>query len=317
MRTSSRVAEWTALLTVYTVWGSTYLAIKLAVRTLPPFAVAGSRFLLAGVVLGLIVALAGRTLRANRRELAGAAFLGVVMLVCGVGFVHVAETRIDSSVAAMIAGSVPLQVVVWRLVARERVRPSTAIAAAAGLVGLGLVVLPAGIGEGSTAVGLATMLFSSVSWSVGSFMTTRVRLPADPFATTTIQMLTAGVVLLVIATARGDWGAISRPDLQTGPVAATVYLALFGSVIGFTAYAWLLQHAPISRVVTHQYVNPLVAIALGALFLGERPSAPTLAGAIVILVAVVATLRGETARIDVTTEPGAVALPETRAGPRV
>lgn len=313
MKPRVRTAEWVALLTVYVVWGSTYLAIKLAVRTLPPLLVAGVRFLVAGALLGGILLALGRPFRVTRRELAGAVAMGTMLLVLGVGFVHVAETRIDSSVAAMIAGSVPLQVVLWRLLGRERVRPETAVAAGAGLVGLGLVVLPGGLGGGSTAVGLLTMLGSSLAWSRGSYLTTRLRMPADPFVTTTIEMLAGGVVLVVIGSAIGEWGDVSRADLQAGPVLAWAYLAVFGSVIGFSAYAWLLHHAPISRVVTHQYVNPLVAIGLGALFLGERPAPATLVGAAVILAAVVVTLRSEAGAAVPTTEPAAGVPPGTPA----
>jgi drug/metabolite transporter (DMT)-like permease len=300
---------------VYLVWGSTYLGIKVAVRTLPPFAAAGVRFLLAGVILGSILLLLGRTLRARPRELAGAVLLGVLMLAAGVGLVHLAETRIDSSVAAMIAGSVPLQVVLWRLLARERVRRATWVAATAGLVGLALVVLPGGLDGSSTAVGLLTMIIATLSWSRGSFLATRVRLPPDPFVTTTIQMLTAGIVLTAVATALGDWGEISRADLQRGPLLAVVYLAVAGSVVGLTAYVWLLHHAPISRVVTHQYVNPLVAIALGAAFLDERPAVATLVGAAIVLAAVVATLRSESAGAPVSAGPEAAVPRETRADP--
>lgn len=294
MKPPGRTALWIALLTVYVVWGSTYLAIKVAVRTLPPLLAAGTRFFVAGALLAGVLALMGRSFRATRGEAFAAVGMGLLLLVCGVGLVHVAELRIDSSVAAMIAGSVPVQVVIWRLAGREHVRRATMAAAAAGLVGLALVVVPDGLRSGSTAVGLLTMLVASLSWSRGSYVSTRVRLPADPFVATTIEMLSAGVVLVLAAGAFGEWGDVSRADLQRGPVLAWAYLVVFGSVIGFTAYAWLLRHAPISRVVTHQYVNPLVAIALGALFLGERPGAATLAGAGVIIAAVVVTLRSET-----------------------
>lgn len=307
---------WAALLTVYVVWGSTYLAIKLAVRTLPPLLAAGSRFLVAGALLGAILLALGRSLRTTRGEALAAAGLGVALLALGVGLVHVAELRIDSSVAAMIAGSVPLQVVVWRTLAGERVRPVTSAAAVVGLAGLALVVLPDGLRGGGTAIGLLTMLVGSIAWSRGSFTAGRLRLPADPFVATTIEMLAGGAVLLVVGTAIGEWGELGRGDLEPGPLLAWAYLVVFGSVVAFTAYAWLLHHAPISRVVTHQYVNPLVAVALGALLLGERPGPATLAGATVIVGAVVATLRSEAGATGVpTTEPGAAGPPGTPAGP--
>lgn len=289
----ARIELWAALGVVYLVWGSTYLGIKVAVRTLPPLLTGGTRFLAAAVVLAGILTVARRPLRASRREALSAAGLGVVLLACGVGLVHVAETRIDSGVAAMIAGSVPLQIVVWRALARERVPRPTVLAAAIGLVGLALVVGPDGIGGGSVAVGLLVMLVASLSWSRGSFVARRLSLPPDPFVATVYEMLGGGTVLVVAGLLVGEAGRLDGEALQPGPIAGWAYLAVVGSVVGFSAYAWLLRNAPISQVVTHQYVNPLVAVALGALFLGERPGPATLAGAALIVGAVAVTARYE------------------------
>lgn len=289
----SKIELWTALGVVYLVWGSTYLAIKLAVRTLPPLLTAGTRFLAAAAVLAAILAIARRSLRVGRREAFSAAGLGVVLLAGGVGMVHVAETRIDSGVAAMIAGSVPLQIVVWRAVAGERVPRATVLAAAVGLAGLALVVGPDGLGGGSVAVGLLVMVAASLAWSRGSFVSRRLALPRDPFVAAVYEMLGGGLVLVGAALVAGDAGRLDGAALRPGPVVAWAYLAVVGSVVGFSAYVWLLENAPISQVVTHQYVNPLVAVALGALLLGERPAATTLAGAALIVGAVVVTARHE------------------------
>jgi drug/metabolite transporter (DMT)-like permease len=313
MRHSHAVRVWVALAVVYVVWGSTYLAIKLAVRTLPPLLTAGTRFVVAGALLGGALLLLRHPMRAQRREALAAAGVGVALLSLGVGLVHVAETRIDSSVAAMIAGSVPLQVVLWRTLAGETVRAATAGAAGIGLVGLGLVVLPEGLSGGATAVGLLIMVTASLCWSRGSFAGGRLPLPRDPLVSTTIQMLAGGAVLVVAATVAGEWSELSPDDLEPGPVAAWAYLVVAGSLVGFTAYAWLLRNAPISRVVTHQYVNPLVAVLLGALVLEERPHPAALAGAAVIVGAVVVTLRSE--RGAATPAPGDGARRGTRAGP--
>ena len=208
--------------------------------------------------------------------------------------VHFAETRIDSGVAAMIAGSVPLQIVVWRVLAGERVPRPTVLAAAVGLAGLALVVGPDGVSGGSVAVGLLVMLAASLAWSRGSFVSRRLTLPASPFVATVYEMLGGGLVLRGRGARRRRGGRSSaRTHSRPGPVAAWVYLAVVGSVVGFSAYVWLLGNAPISQVVTHQYVNPLVAVALGALILDERPAATTLAGAVLIVGAVVVTARSE------------------------
>src|SRR6186997_2478838 len=161
-------ARWkllTALWTVYLVWGSTYVAIKISVRTLPAFLSAGLRFLLAGAVLALILTLRGRSLRVERRELASSALLGIALLGLGVGVVTLAETRIDSSTAAMIVGSVPLQVILLRTLARERVALATQLSVLVGLAGVALIVIPSSKGS-SSAIGLAMALAASISWSL-------------------------------------------------------------------------------------------------------------------------------------------------------
>lgn len=282
---------WAALWIVYLVWGSTYLAIKVSVRTLPPLLSAGLRFVAAGLLLAAVVAALGTSLRVEPRRALAACGLGVMLLTFGVGVVTLAETRIDSSVAAMIAGSVPLQVIALRSATHESVAAATKVAAAVGLAGLALIVLPDGVGGGSTAIGLAIMLSASISWSTGSFVSRRLPLPADAFVTTVYEMAGGGVALVVLALAAGErlhTGAVSAASL-----AAWAYLVLAGSLVAFTAYAWLLRNAPISQVVTHQYVNPIVAIVLGALLLGERLTATTIAGAAVVVGAVFATVRSE------------------------
>jgi drug/metabolite transporter (DMT)-like permease len=319
MRGSSRLRLWTALWIVYLVWGSTYLGIKIAVRTLPPLLTAGTRFLAAAGILALIALAARRSLRVTPREALAAGGLGVALLTLGVGMVHVAETRIDSGVAAMIAGSVPLQIVLMRRLVGEKVPHATAVAALVGLVGLALVVGPGGFGGGSEAVGLLIMLSASVSWALGSFASRSLRIPSDPLVASAYEMLGGGAVLLVAAVAAGELGDLDGSSLEPAPLAAWAYLTVVGSVIGFSAYAWLLGNAPISQVVTHQYVNPLVAVVLGALILDERPGPATLAGAALIVGAVAVTAsregRSQAPVREPTSRPASAAPRETRADP--
>ncbi len=300
---------WTALWIVYIVWGSTYPAIKVMVRTMPPLLSAGLRFMLAGLLLAAILALRRTTLRVSRREAGAAAALGVVLLACGVGVVTLAETRIDSSVAAMIAGSVPLQVIVWRTIARERIATATKLSAVVGLAGLALIVVPTGLSGGSTAIGLAMMLGATLSWSTGSFVSSRLPLPRDAFVTTVYEMLGGGAVLVVAALLLGEGGDLAD-GASAASLAAWLYLAVAGSLIAFSAYAWLLRNVPISQVVTHQYVNPLVAIALGAVLLGETLDATTALGALIVIGAVFATVRSESREAGA----GPVVM-EPRSGP--
>ena len=283
---------WAALIVVYILWGSTYFGIKIAVETLPPLLAGGSRFLVAGALLAAILALRGTSLRISRRELGGTAIVGGLLLTLGVGLVHVAETRIDSSVAAIIVGTVPLQIIVMRTIGREHPARGTQLSALTGLVGLGLVVAP-GLGAGSTALGLAVMLMASISWSIGSFISRRLELPRDPFVAAVYEMAMGGLFLTLGALAFGEGGQLDGAAFARDSVLAWIYLVVFGSLVGFTAYAWLLRVAPISLVVTHQYVNPLVAIALGMVFLDERPSPLALLGALVVLGAVYVAIRAE------------------------
>jgi len=283
---------WIALVIVYVVWGSTYFGIKVAVETIPPLLAAGSRFLVAGLLLAAILAWRGTALRISRRELGASAIVGVLLLGLGVGLVHVAETRIDSSVAAMIAGTVPLQIIALRLLAGESPARATRISTLAGLLGLLLVVAP-GLGEGSTALGLAVMISATMSWTLGSFLSKRLALPSDPFVASVYEMSLGGLFLMVAAGVFGEYADVGSATFALDSVLAWVYLVVMGSLVGFTAYAWLLQVAPISLVVTHQYVNPLVAIALGMAFLGERPSPWALAGAALVIGAVYVAIKSE------------------------
>jgi drug/metabolite transporter (DMT)-like permease len=303
---------WIALLVVYVVWGSTYFGIKVAVDTIPPLLAAGSRFLVAGLLLATILAWRGTSLRVNRRELAACALVGGLLLGLGVGLVHVAETRIDSSVAAMIAGTVPLQIIVLRLVSGENPARATRLSTLTGLFGLGLVVAP-GLGAGSTALGLAVMVSATMCWTLGSFLSKRVSVPGDPFVASVYEMAFGGTFLMISAAVFGEYGDLGSGTFALDSVLAWLYLVVVGSLIGFSAYAWLLRAAPISLVVTHQYVNPLVAIALGMAFLGERPSPWTLAGAALVIGAVYVAIRAEFPRNATSARPGSAATRGTPA----
>src|SRR5262245_3641550 len=316
----SRLQLWGALGTIYFVWGSTYVAIKVSVETLPPFLSAGLRFVAAALILAAILAFARRRIRAPVREIVAAAGLGVMLLALGVGVVTSAETRIDASLAGLIVGSVPLQVLALRALAGESIASATRAAALVGLVGLALVVVPTGAGGGSTLLGVALMLGATASWSFGSFVSGRLPLPRDPFAATIWEMLGGAAALLVLGTIAGEWRDVDVASVSTSSALAWAYLVVAGSLVGFTAYAWLLRHAPISQVVTHQYVNPLVAVALGALLLGERLTPATAVGAVLVIVAVFVTVRreslpagGELERPVATRKPAIAGTRGTRA----
>jgi drug/metabolite transporter (DMT)-like permease len=185
-------------------------------------------------------------------------------------------------------------VIVLRTLARERVALATQLSVLVGLVGLALIVIP-GIDGSSSAIGLALMVGATVSWSLGSFFAHRLPLPKDGFVATTWEMLTAALFLLVLGSITGELGDVDPCAFSLESVAAWLYLGLAGTLIGFTAYAWLLRNAPISKVVTHQYVNPLVAILLGALLLGEQLTLSVGLGAGLIVGSVFVAVRSENA----------------------
>jgi drug/metabolite transporter (DMT)-like permease len=277
------------------VWGSTYLAIRVVVLALPPLISAGLRFAVAGAVV-LAAVTVTRRLRATRprpRELAGAALVGCLLLVTGNGLVSIGEQHVPSAVAALTIASVPLWVVVFRRASGHRVARGTMVGVAIGFVGVAGMLVPTGLQGAIDPISLAILVVAALSWASGSYLATLIAMPRDPFVSTAAQMLAASAVLVVAGLAIGE-----RPDLavaQAHPdsVLALAYLIVFGSLLAFTAYAWVLQHWPISRVATYAYVNPLVAVVLGGLILGEPLTMPILLGGAAIVVAVAVVIRQE------------------------
>jgi drug/metabolite transporter (DMT)-like permease len=276
-----------ALLTVYLVWGSTYLAIKYAVAGLPPFLAMGVRFLLAGTVLMLaVLALRGRAaFRITRPQLLTAAVCGLFLLVGGNGVVAVAEQDVDSGLAALLIAGTPLWVVLLRAVLRDRPSVATMAGLLLGLTGVAVLLLP-GVRGAADLGPLLLVCLSSVLWSCGTVLATRRPVPADPFVTSVVQMAAGGVGLVVLGSVGGEWG---RLDLAATPATswtAFAYLVLVGSCVGYSAYVWLLARAPLSLATTYAYVNPAVAVALGAMFRSEPLTSNVLVGGSLIIAAV-------------------------------
>jgi drug/metabolite transporter (DMT)-like permease len=279
---------WAALLVIYLVWGSTYLAIRVVVDTMPPLLAAAGRFGTAGVIMAIPLVLHGglARLRVTRTELAGSAFVAATLLLVGNGFVSLGEREVPSALAALIIGVVPLIVLIFRAVTGERITRIGAAGVLLGFAGLGVLVIPRGI-DGTVAVGGMLMLIvASASWALGSFYSRRLTLPSDPLVSTTFQLVLGGLFLLVAGSLIGELGRLRVEDFSTASVVSFVYLVVFGSVLAYTAYTWLLQNAPISKVATYAYVNPVVAVALGWLILQEEVNASMLLGAAMIVAAV-------------------------------
>jgi len=293
-RNASPLAIWSALASVYVIWGSTYLAIAIAVQTLPPLLSAGIRFCIAGLVL-LGVMAARRGLRFDREQLAGAAIVGLLLLVGGNGFVVLAERTVPSGLTALIIASVPLWIVVFRRFAGDRIHPSTFVGVAVGFTGVALLVVGRGSG-GADPTGLGLLLVATVSWALGTFLSPRLRLPRDGLLSTGIQQLAGGIILVVLAAALGELSHLEPATWSTGSLLAMGYLVVFGSLLAFTAYGWLLQHAPVSLVATYAYVNPVVAVLLGFVVLAEPITPSIVAGAAIIIAAVAFIVTREGAR---------------------
>jgi drug/metabolite transporter (DMT)-like permease len=270
------------------VWGSTYLAIAIAVQTLPPLLSAGLRFLLAGVILGAWLALRyGRAaLRIDRAQLGGAALVGMLLLAGGNGLVVLAERTVPSGLTALVVASVPLWIVVFRLIAGDRVAASLIGGVIVGFAGVALLVVPRGASGEVDPLGLVMVVGATFSWALGTFASPRLRTPRDPLASTAVQMLAGGVLLVVIAVATGEPARADPSTFSTASLLAMAYLVVFGSLVAFSAYTWLLQHASVSVVSTYAYVNPVVAVLLGAVVLSEAVTPSMLVGAAIILAAV-------------------------------
>lgn len=297
-RTQGRRALWIPLAIIYVVWGSTYLAIAIVVQTLPPLASAGLRFLLAGGALSLwLVASRGRgVLRVRRVELAAAALVGSCLILGGNGLVSLAERDVPSGLAALIVGSVPLWVLVYRLIGGDRIRRLAVAGIVVGFAGVAFLVLPSGISGTVAPQGLLMMIGSTLSWSWGSYMSSRLELPREPLVSTGLQMLFGGMGLTLAGALTGELGRLDPARFAPSSLLALAYLVVFGSLVAFTSYTWLLQHAPVSTVATYAYVNPVVAVFLGALVLHESVNASILVGAALIIGAVAFIVREEATR---------------------
>lgn len=275
---------WLAWITICVVWGTTYLAIRVALETVPVLLVAGLRWMVAGILLGLYVFASGRRLPGPRLW-ALLALLGFLMNVVGNGFVVWAEQYVSSGLTAVLIASVPFWSVGIEacLPAGERMRWAGLAGLAVGFAGIIVLVWPelSGGAAGRQFVGgVIGIQFACFGWALGTSITKRHPLSGDPVAATSVQMLFSGAMLLAMATAAGEWAALR---FSARSLIAMIYLTVAGSVLAYTAYVYAVRHLPISTVSLYAYVNPLIAVALGSLLLGEPFSTRILvAGALVL-----------------------------------
>ena len=286
---------WAALGIVYVVWGSTYLAIRVVVETIPPLLSGGVRNLVAGLIIFALLMLrrGSAALRLSRAEWIGGGLVGLALLLFGNGLVVLGERSVPSALTALIVAVVPLFVVVLRRIFGEHVALGTFAGVVTGFVGVAVLIVPQGMSGQVDPVGMMMIVGAALSWSIGTYFSKRLELPHDPLASTGVQMVVGGSGLLIVGSLVGELGLVQPERFSTESVFALVYLVLFGSVLAYTAYTWALQHATVSRVSTYAYVNPIVAVILGALLLHERIDVPMLIGAAMIILSVGLVIRTE------------------------
>ncbi|MEW6178636.1 MAG: EamA family transporter [Chloroflexota bacterium] len=289
-KTTSPLAIWAGMLSIYVVWGSTYLAIQFAVETIPPFLMAATRNFTAGVILYTWRRLAGDP-RPSLLHWRSAAIIGLLLLTGGNGLVSWAEQLVPSGVTSLLVGSVPLWIMLVDLVSgyyrQGGSRPG--VLAVMGLVaGFGGIALLVGPGQLSgtgqvNLIGAGALLLGSLLWALGSVYNRGAKLPASPLLGTGMEMLAGGLGLFVVGTLAGEWPEVNLAGISSSSLFGLLYLIFFGSLVGFASYTWLLRVAPITLVSTYAYVNPVVALFLGALIASEVITGRMIIAALIIL----------------------------------
>lgn len=293
MEAITKPQTWKVLLAfaiIYFVWGSTYLAIRVGVREVPPFLLAGMRFFLAGIVLYGWMRARGSP-SPSFRQWCGASALAVLIFVFDYGLVFWAEQRVASGIAAVIMATIPVfttlaEILILRT---QRLTARLAVALLVGLAGVAVLVSrTVTFGEAPIdTAGACALIVASVSWSVASVLTRKVALPASKVMSSGAQMLAGGVLLILTAAAVGEFHGFRIRDVSRGAWLALAYLIVAGSIVAFTAYVWLIHHESPTRVGTYAYVNPVVAVLIGYFFGGEPMGVRTVVGTLLVLVSVI------------------------------
>ena len=296
----SRAKVIAAFAAVYVIWGSTYLAILFAIETMPPFAMAGVRFAIAGGLLYGWARLNGSP-PPGGRHWRSALIVGGALLLGGNGAVTWAEQFVPSGITSLLVATVPVWMVLLEWARRDSPRPGgiVAIGLLLGLAGMALLVGPGAFGGAQrvSLVGAMVLTGGSISWAAGSIYQRHAVLPAgSPLLATGMQMLAGGALLLVAATVTGEWGDVDPSGISLRSALALLYLIVFGALIGFSAYLWLLRVSTPAKVSTYAYVNPVVAVFLGWAFAGERLEPRTILAAAVIVAAVALITAGRAGR---------------------
>jgi drug/metabolite transporter (DMT)-like permease len=315
MAVSGRIQVIAAFAALYLIWGSTYLAILFAIQSIPPFLMAGARFLLAGLVMFAIARTQG-PLRSTSAEWRTALIVGACLLLGGNGGVTLSEKFIESGLASLIVATVPIYITLlgWLSGMTPRPTPIVWVGLAGGFWGVTILLGPALrlSGSGHPAIGMSILLLSSFIWSAGSLYSRTVKHAASPFLGAAQQMFCGGLLLMLVGLFAGESKKFHPANITTLSLGAFAYLVLIGAIVGYTAYFWLLRHCDPAKVATYAYVNPIVAVLLGALFAHEAVTLRTLLAAPLIIgsVALIITIQ----QLKAKTLPPITAAIETECG---
>jgi len=281
---------WSALVAIYIIWGSTYLAIHFVVQTIPPFLSAAIRFLIAGAILLVWRRLAGEPMP-TARQWRSAGIVGLLLLLGGNGLVSWAEQSVPSGVTALIIGSIPIWLVLIEALRPGGVKPRriAILGLIMGFIGIVILIGPLEMrgGEPINPAGAAALLLAALLWALGSIYSRSAEMPGSALMSTGAEMLVGSMGLFVVSGLAGEWARFDPGSISRQSWIGLLYLIIFGSLIAFTAYAWLLRNAPVSLVATYAYVNPVVAVLLGSWLANEALNARILLAALVIIGSVV------------------------------
>ncbi|MBI5667147.1 MAG: EamA family transporter [Chloroflexi bacterium] len=277
-----------AFAAIYLLWGSTYLGIRFALETLPPFLTAGVRFIFAGAILYGLARQQGAP-APTLAQWRSAVVLGFVLFMLNNGLLMWSQTRVPSGMAALLIATVPLWMVLTGWLVFRGKRPGGQVFAGlfTGLIGIMLLVRPDQTGAQVDPLGALVLIFAAFAWSFGSLLSRRLDTPSSPLLGAGMNLMAGSVILIIASAITGEWAALNLAAVSLKSVLAVVYLAVFGSIIGFGSYMWLLANVPSDRVATYAYVNPVVAVFLGWAFAGEPLTPQTLVAAAIIVTAVI------------------------------
>lgn len=312
-----------AFAAVYLIWGSTYLAIKYAIGTIPSFLMAGVRFSIAGIVLLIWARLSPGYTRPKAVHWRTAIVVGALLLAIGNGGVVIAEQYISSSLTALLIATVPFLIVLlsWAFMGAGRPKLKVALGLVIGFAGVTLLVLgqpvvDAGDGSHGRVFGLVAVIVATVGWAIGSLYGSRAQSAKPNTLAAGMQMLSGGIMLLIMSAVTGEWATFHLSAVSSTSLIALAYLIVFGAIIAYTSYNWLLQNASPSAVSTYAYINPAIAVVLGWSIAGESLTGQMLVGAVIIVGSVVLISSQKKAQRVVVSDEDVDSFSEPAAGNR-